>query len=66
MTPESCRNGSPVPPLIALWELFVLKTLDFGMIVGPLWLLWAVSGFIHLGKAAKRDSIGKPNRKPRF
>ena len=38
----------PVPPLVALWQLLVLKNIVFGMILGPFWLLWAVSGFIHL------------------
>ena len=38
----------PVPPLVALWQLLVLKNIDFGIILGPLWRLWAVDDFVHL------------------
>ena len=50
-SPNGTRKLSqwvPVPPLVALWQLLVLKDIDFGIILGPLWRLWAVDDFVHL------------------
>ena len=56
----------PGAPLDRPLGVICVETFDFGVILDPLWLLWAVNDIIHLQKVARRDSIGKTNRKTRF